>query len=140
VAGVQVVVQPERLEPIEGVAYETSHCRADRSCSFEICRLDHSPVCRCQWAGPGLRYPNASRIPRLEGDLRGSEEGSLKSLGAVLGNDEAIKAYRDRKLPFRDGTIIAACTTATFRPRKITRSSAVPNRSSPAIPRIHSSW
>jgi hypothetical protein len=36
------------------------------------------------------------------------EEGNLKSLGAVLGNDVAIKAYRDGKLPFPDGAIIAA--------------------------------
>ena len=36
------------------------------------------------------------------------EEGNLNSLGAILGNDVAIKAYRDGKLPFPDGTIIAA--------------------------------
>ena len=36
------------------------------------------------------------------------EAGSLNSLGAVLGNDAAIKAYREGKLPFPDGTIIAA--------------------------------
>jgi len=36
------------------------------------------------------------------------EAGNLNSLGAVLGNDVAIKAYRDGKLPFPDGTIVAA--------------------------------
>lgn len=36
------------------------------------------------------------------------EEGNLHSLGAILGNDIAIKAYRDGKLPFPDGAIIAA--------------------------------
>ncbi len=36
------------------------------------------------------------------------EEGNLNSLGAILGNDLAIKAYREGKLPFPDGTIIAA--------------------------------
>jgi hypothetical protein len=36
------------------------------------------------------------------------EEGDLKSLGAILGNDVAIKAYRANTLPFPDGTIIAA--------------------------------
>jgi hypothetical protein len=36
------------------------------------------------------------------------EEGNLKSLGAVLGNDVAIKAFREGKLPFPDGSIIAA--------------------------------
>jgi hypothetical protein len=36
------------------------------------------------------------------------EAGNLNSLGAVLGNDIAIKAYREGKLPFPDGAIIAA--------------------------------
>jgi hypothetical protein len=36
------------------------------------------------------------------------EEGNLNSIGAVLGNDVAIKAYREKMLPFPDGTIIAA--------------------------------
>lgn len=36
------------------------------------------------------------------------EEGNLHSLGAILGNDIAIRAYRERTLPFPDGTIIAA--------------------------------
>jgi Cytochrome P460 len=36
------------------------------------------------------------------------EEGNLHSLGAVLGNDVAINAYRQGTLPFPDGTIIAA--------------------------------
>jgi hypothetical protein len=36
------------------------------------------------------------------------EEGNLHSLGAILGNDVAIKAYREGKLPFPDGAIIAA--------------------------------
>ena len=35
------------------------------------------------------------------------EEGYLNDLRAVLGNDIAIKAYRDEKLPFPDGAIIA---------------------------------
>src|SRR5215469_4475447 len=36
------------------------------------------------------------------------EEGDLHSFAAVLGNDIAIKASREGKLPFPDGTIIAA--------------------------------
>jgi hypothetical protein len=36
------------------------------------------------------------------------EEGSLHSFAAVLGNDVAIKAYREGKLPFPDGAVIAA--------------------------------
>ena len=35
------------------------------------------------------------------------EEGSLNDIRAILGNDVAIKAYREGKLPFPDGTIIA---------------------------------
>jgi len=35
------------------------------------------------------------------------EEGSLNDIRAILGNDIAIAAYRDGKLPFPDGTIIA---------------------------------
>jgi hypothetical protein len=35
------------------------------------------------------------------------EEGNLNDLRALLGNDVAIKAYREGKLPFPNGTIIA---------------------------------
>ena len=36
------------------------------------------------------------------------EEGNLNSFAAVLGNDVALKAYREGKLPFPDGAIIAS--------------------------------
>jgi len=36
------------------------------------------------------------------------EAGKLNSIGAVLGNDAAIQAYREGKLPYPDGAIIAA--------------------------------
>jgi len=36
------------------------------------------------------------------------EEGNLHSFAAVLGNDLAIRAYREKRLPFPDGAIIAA--------------------------------
>ena len=36
------------------------------------------------------------------------EAASLNSLGAVLGNDVAIKAYREGTIPFPDGSMIAA--------------------------------
>ena len=55
------------------------------------------------------------------------EAGNLNSIGAVLGNDVAIKAYRDRKLPFPDGTMIALCTTVTCHQRKTTQSLAKPS-------------
>ena len=35
------------------------------------------------------------------------EEGALNDLRAILGNDVAIQAYREGKLPFPDGAIIA---------------------------------
>jgi cytochrome P460 len=56
--------------------------------------------------------PWVTEIPHGYRDWRwissAHEEGNLNSLGAVLGNDVAIKAYREGKLPFPDGTIIAA--------------------------------
>jgi hypothetical protein len=36
------------------------------------------------------------------------EEGNLNSFASILGNDVAIKAYREGKLPFPDGATIAA--------------------------------
>ena len=36
------------------------------------------------------------------------EAGNINSIGAVLGNDVAVKAYREGKLPFPEGSIIAA--------------------------------
>jgi hypothetical protein len=35
------------------------------------------------------------------------EEGNLNDIRAILGNDAAIKAYRDKTFPFPDGAIIA---------------------------------
>lgn len=35
------------------------------------------------------------------------EEGDLDDIRAILGNDVALKAYREGRLPFPDGTIIA---------------------------------
>jgi hypothetical protein len=34
------------------------------------------------------------------------EEGNLNDIRAILGNDIAIKAYREGKFPFPDGTIV----------------------------------
>jgi hypothetical protein len=36
------------------------------------------------------------------------EEGNLNSFAAILGNDAAIKAYREKAISFPDGAIIAA--------------------------------
>jgi Cytochrome P460 len=35
------------------------------------------------------------------------EEGSLNDIRAILGNDAAIQAYREGRLPFPEGTVIA---------------------------------
>jgi hypothetical protein len=51
------------------------------------------------------RIPPGYRDWRLISVAR--EEGSLDDIRAVLGNDKAIKAYREGKLPFPEGTIIA---------------------------------
>ena len=55
----------------------------------------------------GVTVPAGYRDWRLiaVGHLAG---GNLKQLRAQLGNDIAIKAFREGKLPFPDGTIIAA--------------------------------
>ena len=56
--------------------------------------------------------PFVTKIPQGYRDWRwissAHEAGNLNSLGVKLGNDVAIKAYREGKLPFPDGTIIAA--------------------------------
>ena len=54
----------------------------------------------------GIKIPPGYRDWRLVSVAH--EEGNLNSIGAVLGNDVAIKAYRERTLPFPDGAIIAA--------------------------------
>ncbi|MGA8236566.1 MAG: cytochrome P460 family protein, partial [Candidatus Sulfotelmatobacter sp.] len=61
-------------------------------------------------AEPGAPY--VTEIPEGYRDWKwissAHEAGNLNSLGAVLGNDVAFKAFRDGKLPYPDGTIIAA--------------------------------
>ena len=53
----------------------------------------------------GIRIPRGYRDWRLISVAH--EEGKLNDLRAILGNDAAIQAYREGKLPFPDGTIIA---------------------------------
>ena len=65
------------------------------------------------------------------------EAGNLNSLGAVLGNDVAFNAFREGKLPFPDGTIIAALHYRNVPSRKITKSLTKPNLSFPG-PHEHS--
>src|SRR5215813_9411959 len=53
----------------------------------------------------GIKIPSGYRDWRLISVAH--EEGNLNDIRAILGNDIAIKAYREGKLPFPDGTIIA---------------------------------
>ena len=53
----------------------------------------------------GVKIPPGYRDWRLISVAH--EEGDLNDLRAILGNDVAIKAYREGQLPFPDGTIIA---------------------------------
>jgi len=53
----------------------------------------------------GIEIPAGYRDWRLVSLAR--EEGNLDDLRAILGNDVAIKAFRDGTRPFPDGTIIA---------------------------------
>ena len=52
---------------------------------------------------PGYRDWRLISVNHLEG-----AEGKLKQVRAQLGNDIAIKAFREREVPFPDGAIIAA--------------------------------
>jgi hypothetical protein len=62
----------------------------------------------------GVKLPEGYRdwrlisVKRLTGKQLTGSGGERKQLRAELGNDLAIKAYRDGTLPFPDGAIIAA--------------------------------
>ena len=67
---------------------------------------------------PAAGQANAEAVPiygiKLPPDYRdwrlisvAHEEGALDDLRAILGNDIAIKAYREGKLPLPDGAVIA---------------------------------
>jgi hypothetical protein len=62
----------------------------------------------------GVKMPQGYRdwhlisVKRLTGKQLTGAGGQLRQLRAELGNDIAIKAYRDWTLPFPDGAIIAA--------------------------------
>jgi hypothetical protein len=62
----------------------------------------------------GIKIPDGYRdwrlisVKQLTGKQLTGAGGELKQLRAQLGNDLAIKAFRDGTLPFPDGAIIAA--------------------------------
>src|ERR1700722_16321906 len=53
----------------------------------------------------GITIPDGNRDWKLISVAH--EAGDLNDIRSILGNDVAIKAYREEKLPFPDGTIIA---------------------------------
>jgi hypothetical protein len=53
----------------------------------------------------GIKLPSGYRDWKLISVAH--EAGNNNDIRAILGNDTAIKAYREKKLPFPDGTIIA---------------------------------
>ena len=71
------------------------------------------------WTAPGPRSADGNSAPVYVTEIPSGyrdwrlisvahEEGTLHSFAAVLGNDVAIKAYREGNLPFPDGTIMAS--------------------------------
>src|SRR6266850_4403442 len=53
----------------------------------------------------GIKIPSGYRDWRLISVAH--EEGKLNDLRAILGNDIAVKAYREGTLPFPDGAVVA---------------------------------
>jgi hypothetical protein len=62
----------------------------------------------------GIKIPSGYRdwrlisVKRLTGKQLTGNGGEFRQLRAQLGNDLAVKAYRDGTLPFPDGAVIAA--------------------------------
>jgi len=56
--------------------------------------------------------PHVTEIPQGYRDWRlisiAHEEGNLHSIGALLGNDRAYEAFRTGKLPYPEGSVLAA--------------------------------
>jgi hypothetical protein len=56
-------------------------------------------------SSPEMKIPDGYRDWKLISVAH--EAGNLNDLRAILGNDVAVRAYREQKLPFPDGTMIA---------------------------------
>ena len=68
------------------------------------------------------------------------EEGKLNDLRAVLGNDLAIEAYREGKLPFPDGTIVARLAWSYVPSEENNKAFGRPQSFVAGPPRTFSSW
>ncbi len=92
----------------------------------------------------GLAPIFVTKIPPGYRDFRlisvAHEAGNLNSLGAMLGNDVAIKAYREGHFPTRTAPSLPLCTTVTPRRKKTTESLAASNPSFRGPPRTFSLW
>ena len=64
------------------------------------------------------------------------EAGELNDIRAVLGNDIAIKAYREGKLPFPEGAIVGRIAWSYVPSEENNKALAVTSLSWPAHPRI----
>ena len=79
------------------------------------------------------------RISRLALISVAHEAGSFNDLRAVLGNDVAIKAFREGTRPFPDGAIMQGWLGSTCHRPRTTQSSARLNLSFPEAPQTFSS-
>src|SRR5262249_2726404 len=87
----------------------------------------------------GLKIPPGYRDWRLISVAH--EEGNLNDLRAILGNDVAIKAYREGKLPSRTARSLPGSPGVTTGCGKAKKPLAVANLSWPGHPRTEfSSW
>ncbi len=68
------------------------------------------------------------------------EAGNLNSLGAVLGNEVAFKAFQERKLPYPDGSIIAALHYRNVPSEENNKVFGQAQSFVPGPPRTFSSW
>jgi hypothetical protein len=88
--------------------------------------------------------PALSKLPAGYRDWRlisvAHEEGKQNDIRAILGNDTAIKAFRDGSLPFPTAPSLRDWPGSTSRQRKTTRLLVSLNRSSPEPPRTFNSW
>jgi len=68
------------------------------------------------------------------------EEGNLNSFASMLGNDIAIKAYREGRLPSRTAPSLPHCITVSSRQRKTTKPLAVISLSLPGLRQMFNLW
>jgi hypothetical protein len=82
----------------------------------------------------GIKIPPGYRDWRLISVAH--EEGNLNDIRAILGNDTAIAAYREGKLPLPDGTIIARLAWSYVPSEENNKVFGRTNLSFPGQPRI----